>query len=517
MRNRFSGTAWCLSLLVVAITAPVHAEPAVAWHTFQHEHVLGTGLELKFATPDPTAAAAAETAALAEIDRLAGILSGYDATSEFRRWQATRDVPVPVSAELFEVLALFDAWRDRTDGALDASAEAAGQLWRRAAEQQRVPTAAELAATVAAVHQSHWRLDPVRRTATHLSDAPLRLNSFAKSYVIEKACAAALASGAIATAVVNLGGDLVVRGRDAERVALTDPIAEADNDLPLTHLRVGDRAVATSGGYRRGVEINGRWYSHLIDPRTGLPAGHVLSATVTAPRATDAGALATALCVLPEAQGAALAAQSPGVEFLLVLSDGRRVGSPGWAALEIPPPAARPNGLHAAVTRQPAAPGQRAVWDPAFELVVNLEIASVGGGRAKRPFLAIWIEDKDNYPLRTLALWFHGVRWLPDLRAWSHADHLRAMTEGTRIAESIASATRGPGKYTLRWDGTDAAGQPVPAGRYTVAIEIAREHGTHQLIRREVDFGGTPQHVDLPGNIELAGAALDYRRKNNAR
>jgi hypothetical protein len=158
-----------------------------------------------------------------------------------------------------------------------------------------------------------------------------------------------------------------------------------------------------------------------------------------------------------------------------------------------------------------------ALWDPAFELVINLEIASPAGNRAKRPFLAVWIEDKDQFPIRTIALWYHGARWLPDLRAWSHADHLRSMAEGTQIADSIAGATRGPGKYTLRWDGKDAAGKPVRAGTYTVAIEIAREHGTHQLIRSEVNFSGEPQHVDLPANVELAAVSLDYRRKAGTR
>lgn len=140
-----------------------------------------------------------------------------------------------------------------------------------------------------------------------------------------------------------------------------------------------------------------------------------------------------------------------------------------------------------------------------------------GRGGAKRPFLAVWIEDKDNFPLRTVALWFHGNRWLPDLRAWSHAHQLRAKAEGTQIADTISSATRSPGKYTVKWDGKDAAGQLVSRGKYTVIIEIAREHGTHQLIKQEVDFSGEAAHVDLPSNVELASASLDYRRKVAAR
>lgn len=501
-----------------AALVTLKANEATQWRTFSHERVLGTSLELKFAARSGADADAAEAAALAEIDRLGKILSGYEATSEFRQWAAIRGEPRRVSPELYDVLMLFDTWRERTGGALDASAEAAGRLWQTAALKQRVPSAEELTAVVAAVRQRHWQLDPVARTATHLSEAPLMLNSFTKSYIIDRACAAAMASGKLTAAVVNLGGDLVVRGDSAENIAIADPVGDGENEAPLLHLVTRDRAVATSGGYRRGVEIGGRWYSHLIDPRTGRPVDHVRSATVVAARATDAGALATALCVMSADEGLALAATLPGVECLVVMNDGRRLATAGWNAIEVPRSDAAATGVHAAVAATSQTPSAQApVWDPTFELAVNLEIAAIGGGRAKRPFLAVWIEDKDGFPLRTLALWYHGERWLPDLKAWYHADSVRSMAEGTQIAASVSSATRAPGKYTVKWDGKDSAGRAVPRGIYTVAIEVAREHGTHQLIRQQLDFAGTGERKDLPANIELASASLDFRRKTSAR
>ena len=512
--NIFSDTAKTAWLAALSVLVPLRAAAVPEWRVFHHEGVLGTSLELKFFAHSAADAEAAEAAALAEFDRLGKILSGYDATSEFRQWLATRGEAIRVSPELFEVLALFDTWRERTGGALDASAEVAGLLWKAAAQAQRVPSAEELAAAVAAVRQTHWRLDATARTATHLSDAPLRLNSFAKSYIIERACAAAVEAGHVAAAVVNLGGDLVVRGAAADTVAIADPLDEAENGMPLTRIAVRERAVATSGGYRRGVEIAGRWYSHLVDPRTGRPVDHVRSATVVAPRATDAGALATALCVMTAEDGMRLAATLPDVECLLVMSDGRRIASEGWSGLETPPGPSATRGVFAAMAAPGgSSPASSATWDPELELMVNFELASPGSGRAKRPFLALWIEDKDSFPVRTVALWYHGNRWLPEMRAWSHADHLRAMAEGTQIADSVSSATRGPGKYTLKWDGRDAAGQLVPAGNYTLCLEVAREHGTHQLIRREVDFSGGAPRADFPANAELASASLDYRRK----
>src|SRR5205085_11695168 len=101
-------------------------------------------------------------------------------------------------------------------------------------------------------------------------------------------------------------------------------------------------------------------------------------------------------------------------------------------------------------------------------LIVSLELARIEGQRAKRPYVAVWIEDQEKLPVRTLALWFAKPKWLPDLKSWTHSDKLRAQADGTDITRSVSSATRSPGKYTLKWDGKDDKGAFVKPGKYTV-------------------------------------------------
>jgi thiamine biosynthesis lipoprotein ApbE len=462
-------------------------------------------MDLTIVAASETEAHAAETAVLASIQHDAGILSSYDPASEFSRWFATQGVATRVSAELAEVLSLFDAWRVRTGGALDPSVEEVSRIWKRAAAEGRRPESAELAAAVAAIQQVHWAVDPVASIATHLSGTPLVLNSFTKSYIVDRAASAGLAAGATGI-VVNIGGDIVVRGDWTETVAVRDPRASADNAAPLTRLTIEGRAVATSGGYRRGFDIGDRHYSHIVDPRSGEPTGHVLSATVIADDAVDAGALATALCVLTPEHGERLALGVPGAEFLILLTDGGRIESAGWRDLEVPAPG-RPLMPNPVATLYAA----EQAWNPEFQLTVTLELARPGFG-ARRPYVAVWIEDKDKYPVRTLALWLEKPRWLPDLRAWSRSDRLRTLAEGTNILASVSSATRAAGRYTLTWDGKDQQGKPVKPGVYTVLVEAAREHGTYQVIRQDMDFSGVPKHLDLPGGLEIASVALDYNR-----
>ena len=424
--------------------------PRMGQRIYNQENVLGTSFEMRV---ESLPSDRAEAAALSEIDRLAKILSTWDPESEVSRWARTRDRAVRVSPELLEVLGLYDQWRGRTGGAISATF-AAG--WDGG---------------------PHWALDRANGTATHLSAAPIALNSFTKSYVIEKAADAAMkhASGV----VVNIGGDLVVKGRMTERVQIANPFDDTENSAPLASTLAAGMAVATSGSSRRGA--------HIVDPRTGKSPQHIASATVIAPKATDAGALATAFTILSVDESRRLAARVPGAQFLLVKAGGGIVSSPGFLM----------------------APLAQA---PATEVVVNLELARIEGQRYRRPYLAVWVEDKDKFPVRTVALWFQKDRWLPDLRGWYRGDRLRLLAEGNEIAQSVSSATRPPGKYTLKWDGKDNKGVAVKPGKYMVYIEAAREHGGYDLLRQEVDLTGGSKQFTLTGGSEITSASVDYRK-----
>jgi thiamine biosynthesis lipoprotein ApbE len=501
MRIRFLLLSSLVLVSVAAVALVVRQRPDT--YTAHYELVLGTSMDVTLRASSARAATSAETAILDQIAHDSHILSSYDPASEFSQWFRTEGVPTRVSPELITVLTLFDRWRESTHGALDASAENISRVWAAAAKAQRLPTPDVLATAVAGVRARHWIIDAAAGTLTHTSTVPLALNSFTKSFIVDRAVRAALAVPGVQAAVVNVGGDLVARGDWTGQVGIADPRHNADNDAPMTELTIRNRAVATSGGYRRGFDIGDRHYSHIVDPRTGQPTAHVLSATVVADVAVDAGALATAFCVLTPAESERLAAQVPDTEFLLVLADGSRIESAGWRALAAP--RRDPLRLPSPIVGLDAA-GQG--WNQNFQLTVSVDLAQTFG---RRPYLAIWIEDK-GFPIRTLALWFDKTRYLPELRGWYRSDRLRSMTEGTQIVDTVSSATRSPGRYTFTWDGKDGHGKLVAPGTYTVNIEAAREHGTYQVMRQDMDFSGTPKRVDLPANTEVAAASLDYHK-----
>ena len=501
-------TPFLLMTLCSADTGSQKTKKMAHLYISHFENVLGTSLELKIFATSQKEATTAENAALDEIAKLNKILSGYDANSEFSIWLRTSQKPVPVSPELFEVLSLFDQWRTRSNGALDASAEVVSKLWKQSAAMGRTPSSEELNAAVAQVRQIHWKLDATHQTATHLSTAPLMLNSFVKSYIIKHAAQTAMQAGKLNAIVLNIGGDMVISGNLDETVQISDPKADAENDAPMDQLVVSNKAVATSGNYRRGELINGTWYSHIVDPRSGQPADNILSATVVAPDATDAGALATAFNVMTPSESVKLASTIPGAEYLIITSSGERIASPGWAALETP--IAKTNPI-ATNTSEKITGGNA----NDFELVVNLEISVQQQSFARRPYVAVWVEDENHTPVRTISLWHEKERYLPELKSW-YLKYRDLYTSDNGFHNSVTSATRSAGKYSVKWDGRDDKGNEVKPGKYIIKIEASREHGTYQLMRQEIDCDEkTPKQISITGNIEIASASLDYRKKRN--
>jgi hypothetical protein len=380
-----------------------------------------------------------------------------------------------------------------------------------------------------------WRLDPVAGTALRLPGCPFSLNGIAKGYIVGRACDAAVNHKGVSGAMLNVGGDLRVRGDVARTIGIAAPWADSESSEPLTYIDVKDRSVATSGSSQRGLRIDGKWYSHIFDPRSGLPVERVASATVVAENAADADVLAKVCSVLAPEESLRLAGSPPGVECLIVMSDGRVVQSDGWHRLERP----RPERLARADLSAPAKAGAKTShtdaksdrtepapvpWNNELELVINFEINQPDSeqGRYRRPYVAVWVEDKNGRSVRTLALWVSmggsgPFQWLPDLKRWYQGDLDRKLVDKKEIFFTVSRPTRPPGKYKVIWNGRDNDGKQLNGGEYTVTIEAAREHGTYQSIRKQVSLTGKPFSEELKGNVEIRSASIEYRRKAPAR
>lgn len=501
----FSGT------LIALTSNRVGAEDFV----FHHEHILGTSLEIQVTADSQTTAKQAEQRILIEIARQAKIFSSYDVTSELSRWQLTKQQPQRVSPELFAVMEASAQWHRLSNGALNPATEAISQVWQQAAARNQLPPSAELAAAVQLASETHWRLNAEEQTAARISNSPLSFNAIAKGFIVEAACNAAIGDAkSIRSLIVNLGGDLRICGDQVKPVAIADPTNAAENATPLTTIFVRNQAIATSGNYRRGFKIGDQWFSHIIDPRNGRPVEQIISATVVAKSSATADALATICNVLPPAASLPLV-ESQGAACLLIAKDGEQFASAGWKGLT------RPQLVRFVAVQDEAAKTDQVAANNAaselLELKVKIELSRPAGAQYRRPYVAVWLEDADDFPVRTGLLFMMtkqpGPRWHRELNRWYRQDNVRKLADDTDLISTISSASRGPGEYEAVFDGKDDNGKPLKAGKYTLLIEVAREHGTYQIIRQPLELGAKPiETTSLKSNVEIKSASYEYRK-----
>ena len=314
------------------ISFPARAHPRR--HAYHYEHVLGTSFELNVVATGVSAARRAESVALAEVDRLEAILSGWSSTSELAYWTATQDVDVAISPELADVLHASDVWRVRTGGAFDAAAQAIIALLRDGAAECEEDA---LRVLLASLRGPRWHVDRRAGVARRLTTHAISVDAIAKGYIVTRAAALARAVEGVSEVLLNVGGDVQHLGDRPAVVGITDPFAPAENTTPIAMVQLRDAAIATSGGYRRGFIAHGRRVSHIVDPRTGQPTERIASASVFAPDCATADALSTAFSVLTPQESVALADSLPDVGCLLVERDGTITTNATWNARAIAP------------------------------------------------------------------------------------------------------------------------------------------------------------------------------------
>jgi len=123
----------------------------------------------------------------------------------------------------------------------------------------------------------------------------------------------------VKSGIVNASGDLTVWGNQPNGSPWTIAIAHPDvANLPFSYMQISDMAVATSGNYEKFVMIDGKKYSHTIDPKTGLPVTGIKSVTIISPNAELCDALATPVTIMGIEHGIYLIDQLKNVECIII-------------------------------------------------------------------------------------------------------------------------------------------------------------------------------------------------------
>jgi thiamine biosynthesis lipoprotein len=284
-----------------------------ALERFEYSQIhMGVRTRLVVYATDETAAVNACRGAFARVAQVDRAASDYLKTSELNRLCTTAATrPVKLSDDLFALLSEAQRLSELTDGAFDITVGPYVQLWRQARKDKRLPDPQALAEAGKRVSWRKVKLDPANRTARlEVSGMKLDLGGIAKGYAGD--CAVqTLREHGIMSALFEAGGDIVLSdappGTDGWIIELEDAGPNMPKELTLSNC-----GVSTSGDTMQFVEIEGKHYSHVVDPRTGMGLTTRMMGTVVAPKGIWSDGLSKAVYLIGEDKMAELIKHYPG-------------------------------------------------------------------------------------------------------------------------------------------------------------------------------------------------------------
>ncbi len=285
---------------------------------------MGTLAEITVVTKDKESAYGAIDFAFAEIKRIEQLMSRYDPESALSRLnQRAGEEFVETDKELLYLITKSIRLSKLSKGAFDVTVapliEAYG--FDKTIEGNFVlPSREEIGRGLNLVGSDKIIIDENNRVRFSLSGMKLDIGGIAKGYAVDRAIEILKQRG-IDKALVNLGGNIFALGSPRKggwQIGMQHPEIK---DRIWAKIELNNKAVATSGNYERFFTAQGERYGHIISPKTGLPVGTVLGATIIASSALEADGLSTAVFVLGAQEGMELIESIKGVEGVIISKD----------------------------------------------------------------------------------------------------------------------------------------------------------------------------------------------------
>ena len=259
--------------------------------------------------------------AIAEVERIEQLLSTFkpdSVTNLVNNFAGIR--PVKVGEEFLmlvqralKISSLTDGAFDITYGSIDKS------LWNFDVTMTELPSKEIALQSVRLINYQNVAINETAQTI-FLKNKGMRIGfgGIGKGYAADKAKQLLQANG-IPHGIVNAAGDLITWGTQLNGKPWTIGIADPNQvDRPFSALNIGNMAIATSGNYEKFALIDGKKFSHTIDPKTGLPVSGIKSVSIICPSAELADALATPVTVMGVKVGLNLINQLKNVACIII-------------------------------------------------------------------------------------------------------------------------------------------------------------------------------------------------------
>jgi FAD:protein FMN transferase len=318
-------TAWS----VRGWTAPLNTSPfsSSLYQTTETRNLMGTFVTLTLLHPSREQAQAVLGAAFQRMEELILLFNRHDPGSALSVLNERGRLTAP-PPELLKLLERSMVIHARTGGLFDVTIKPVLDLYESEKERGRLPLAPAIRDALSRVGAAGLQLSS-KKIAFSIEGMGITLDGIAKGTIVDETMAF-IRKGGIRHALVEAGGDLRVMGGRADgspwRIGVYEPEGGTEPQ-EMIHLREG--AVATSGNYMVYFDRE-KIHHHLLSPESGVSPPGAVSATVVAPSAEEADALATALMLFSPSEGRSFAGRREGLAALVMTREGEKVYSGGW-------------------------------------------------------------------------------------------------------------------------------------------------------------------------------------------
>lgn len=297
----------------------------------RQEKLMGKAFQIVVVHSDSTFAQKALQIAVDEIKETEALISSWSENSETSIINKNAGLkPTTANSELFDLIQRCKVYHQTSNGAFDISIQPLITLWNAYLQKGQIPNSQEIEKTKQLVNSELIDCKQNEKTV-FLKEKGMKISfgAVGKGYAAERAKKVLLEMG-IENGLINAGGDIAAWGKQANEkpwgIAIQHP---RDKQKGMAWLEIKNQTIVTSGDYEAFKMIDGKRYSHIIDPRNGKTANELISVTVISYNAELADAMATAIFVLGPKDGLALAEKIKGLEALLFTSENKILSSSG--------------------------------------------------------------------------------------------------------------------------------------------------------------------------------------------
>lgn len=282
---------------------------------------MGNRFEISIVADDESWANSCIQEAVEEIRRIEKLLTTFDESSQTSLINRNAGVePVKVDREIFDLIQRSQKISAITQGSIDITYGSIDKkLWNFDQSMSTLPDLNTAKQLVGLINYKNVILDE-KNVTVFLKERGMRISfgGIGKGYAAEMAKGLLKRKG-VEGGVVNAAGDLTAWGFQANGKPWTIGIANPEAvQHAFSYLDITNTSVATSGNYEKFIIVNGKKYSHTIDPKTGLPVTGIKSVTVISPNAEIADAFATPIMVMGIKVGLDMVNQIKGLACIII-------------------------------------------------------------------------------------------------------------------------------------------------------------------------------------------------------